>query len=543
MIYRPSILLAALLLTGSASAAEEMPPSPFGVTASLSVAGPAPVVRVQFAFPRDCVVYADHLHFATADGEEIASFNLPAPITDVDKASGEERQMFDRPFSADVQLPAPHTGNLVVRLQGCSNSVCFFPEKHLFIVTPAAVVAADKPVPAVPVVVSPKPNALSANWQAEAKHFRVIARETGYIRSADFIPFLHRSATAVVGTAPRDPLALFRRAGLVLTVLLIVGGGIALNFTPCVLPLVPVNLAIIGAGAAAGTRRQGFLHGAIYGAGMALVYGLLGLVVVLTGAKFGTLNSSVWFNAGIATIFGVLALAMFGLLNLDFSRLGGSWGNFNGAGRSRSVAAFLFGGMAALLAGACVAPVVISVLLFAADLYARGRVIGLALPFLLGIGMALPWPFAGASLTLLPRPGKWMTRVKAGFGVLILGFGVYYGHTAYELARPAHPVTDLAAAPGVGVPLVGANQSLTRALAHARRDGHRVLIDFQASWCKNCLAMETAVFPKDEVRRELENFVVIKYQAERPNESPAKEVLDHFGVLGLPTYIVLTPNP
>ncbi|MCX6895532.1 MAG: protein-disulfide reductase DsbD family protein [Verrucomicrobia bacterium] len=439
MIYRLSILLAALLLAGAAAAAEELPPSPFVVTASLSVAGPAPVVRLQFDFPKDCVVYADHLHFLTADGEEIAAINLPAPITDVDKASGEERQMFDRPFSADVQLPAPHTGDLVVRLQGCSNSVCFFPEKHLYTVTPAAVTAADKPVPAVPVVVSPKPNAFSANWRAEAKSFRVIARETGYIRSADFIPFLHRSATAAVGTAPRDPLALFRRAGLVLPVLLIVGGGIALNFTPCVLPLVPVNLAIIGAGASAGTRRQGFLHGAIYGAGMALVYGVLGLAVVLTGAKFGALNSSAWFNAGIAAVFGVLALAMFGVLNLDFSRLGGRWGDFNGAGRSRSVAAFLFGGMAALLAGACVAPVVISVLLFAADLYAKGRVIGLALPFLLGIGMALPWPFAGASLTLLPKPGKWMTRVKAGFGVLILGFGVYCARRIPSQTSPPRP--------------------------------------------------------------------------------------------------------
>ena len=38
-------------------------------------------------------------------------------------------------------------------------------------------------------------------------------------------------------------------------------GGLALNLTPCVLPMIPINLAIIGAGAQAGSRRRGFLLG------------------------------------------------------------------------------------------------------------------------------------------------------------------------------------------------------------------------------------------------------------------------------------------
>ena len=534
------ILLAALLLASNAVHAEGTQ-SPFRIAASLSTAGETPVVHFQFSFPKNCVIYADHLHFLNGDGTELIPANMPAPIMDVDKASGEERKMFDRPFTADLMLPTSGISNLVVRLQGCSNSVCFFPEKHFYTVTPDSILATEKPVATAPVVVSTRPNAASADWEAEAHHFRIIARETGYIRASDFVPFLHRSATENI-TAPADPLSRFKRAGLIVTLLLILGGGIALNLTPCVLPLVPINLAIIGAGGAARNRREGFLHGAIYGAGMALVYGILGLVVVLTGAKFGALNSSVWFNIAIAAVFGVLTLAMFGVLNLDFSRFSG--GNFTSpvTSRNRSIATFLLGSMAALLAGACVAPVVISVLLFASNLYAKGQWIGLTLPFLLGIGMALPWPFAGASLALLPKPGRWMNGVKYAFGILILGFGIYYGHTAYSLAYPPHPATDLAAAPGGGAPIIGANQSLTRALAHARADGHRVLIDFQASWCKNCLAMEATVFSQPEVQRELTNYIVVKYQAERPNESPAKEVLDYFGVLGLPTYIVLIPE-
>ena len=51
----------------------------------------------------------------------------------------------------------------------------------------------------------------------------------------------------------------------------------------------------------------------------------------------------------------------------------------------------------------------------------------LLLPFLLGLGMALPWPFAGAGLSFLPKPGGWMKWVKYSFGVLILLFAVIAG--------------------------------------------------------------------------------------------------------------------
>ena len=63
-------------------------------------------------------------------------------------------------------------------------------------------------------------------------------------------------------------------------------------------------------------------------------------------------------------------------------------------------------------------------ILLSADLYSKGTVAGLLLPFLLGVGMALPWPFAGAGLSFLPKPGKWMEKVKYGFGVLILVFAI-----------------------------------------------------------------------------------------------------------------------
>ena len=99
---------------------------------------------------------------------------------------------------------------------------------------------------------------------------------------------------------------MFEGRGPLAILLIVLVGGLALNLTPCVLPMIPINLAIIGAGAQAGSRGRGFLLGAAYGGAMALVYGVLGLIVILTAGTFGTINASPWFNLGIAVLFVVL---------------------------------------------------------------------------------------------------------------------------------------------------------------------------------------------------------------------------------------------
>ena len=387
------------------------------------------------------------------------------------------------------------------------------------------------------------PAAPSADWKTPSEDFQVMARETGYIKASDFVLFLNQAASGHVQAA-NDPLAKYKRFGIVATMCLILLGGLGLNLTPCVLPLIPINLAIIGAGKAAHSRSEGFLHGLAYGLGMSLAYGILGLAVVLTGAKFGTLNSSIWFNITIALIFLVLSLAMFDVFYIDFTRfdrlLGKKESRVAHKTRSKWLVAFTLGAIAALLAGACVAPVVISVLLMATDMHSKGLAFGLALPFLLGIGMALPWPFMGASLSFLPKPGKWMVWVKYAFGVVIILFALYYANLAYGLFKSQHGRTSLASAPGSATIVEGGDQTLAQALQDAHATGKPLFVDFAASWCKNCEAMDLTVFNQTNVQRRLKDFIVVRYQAERPNESPAKEVLDHFNVMGLPTYLVLS---
>ncbi len=511
--------------------------SPFVVTPRVERAGDVATVVVAFTVPTNHLLYSDKLHLDVAGSEAGRVFVLPEPSVIQDKFSGAEKKVFASSFEAKYSLPPGATQDLSLKVhfQGCDVAECFFPEDQEFKIstdgTVARMVDAQEEVAAT---------TSSGDWKKLAAGVTVANRGSGYLGEKDFLSFLDKSESGA-----SDGVTVVRSGffGLLFTMVLIVLGGAALNLTPCILPMIPINLAIIGAGAQAGSKKKGFALGATYAAGMAIAYGVLGLVVVLTGAKFGTLNSSPWFNLGIAAVFLVLALGMFDIVSIDLSRFQSGSAAGSVASKSKFIVAYTMGTVAALLAGACVAPVVISVLLQATALHAKGMMIGLLLPFLLGLGMGLPWPFAGAGLSFLPKPGKWMVRVKYGFGVMIVLFAAYYGHLAVGLFR--NETTMLARATGSNGAKVSAKsltEELTRAIEASSKDGRPVFVDFAASWCKNCSAMEHTTFASQTVKQRLAAFHEVRIQAEKPNESPAREVLDHFGVMGLPSYVVLKPS-
>ncbi len=372
----------------------------------------------------------------------------------------------------------------------------------------------------------------AADWQETAGRFEETARDSGYKGPAAMQDFLDQAEGRLQPETngwvqfTQDPAAFLEESGIGWTVLLILLGGLALNLTPCVLPMIPVNIAIIGAGAQSESRAKGFALGGTYGLGIAGVYGVLGLVAVLGGTGFGTLNSNPWFNLGIAAVFVLLALSMFGVIRIDFSKFqSGQQAQFG----NKFATAFVMGGIAALLAGACVAPVVLAVLLLAGNLVAQGTTAGLLLPFLLGVGMALPWPFAGAGFTFLPRPGKWMNWVKIGFGVLILLLALYYGRLGVNLLQ-----TDASGAP--------ATSDVREQLEAAHAAGEPVLLYFSAEWCKNCKQMEADTWPDPDVQKRLDAYRFVKVDATDYDQPPAADILEAFDIAGLPTYVILHPD-
>lgn len=357
----------------------------------------------------------------------------------------------------------------------------------------------------------------------------------GYMGADDFVQFIDDAETG------RASGGFFENQGFLAIMGIAIIGGLLLNLTPCVLPMIPINLAIIGAGSQAGTRRRGFMLGATYGAAMAVVYGVLGLVVIMTAGTFGAINSSPWFNVAIVIVFVLLALAMFDVINIDFSSLGSKI-RFGEQSRGTFYLAFGMGAVAALLAGACVAPVVIQVILFSSDLYAGGSTAALALPFMLGVGMALPWPIAGAGLSALPKPGAWMVRVKQAFGIFILGMAAYYGWIAYGLfaSRWVDPAEVRAS---VEAKLEeGWYADLDEGLAVAQRENKLVLIDLWATWCKNCVVMDETTLVDPAVQARLADYVKIKHQAEFPDDPPDNLLMKRIGAIGLPAYAIYRPK-
>ena len=383
------------------------------------------------------------------------------------------------------------------------------------------------PTPAVEVTEGP------VDLLARLDEFEILGTAEGFMKPEEFIAFIDRAERG------EQRKGAFEGLGPIAIVALVLVGGLALNLTPCVLPIIPINLAIIGAGAQAGSRGRGFALGGTYGLAMALVYGVLGLVVILTAGTFGTINSTIWFNAGIVVLFVVLGLAMFDVIQIDFSRFQTAF-NLGGAKQGSFVLAFGMGAISALLAGACVAPVVIQVIVYSGDQYAKGVTLALALPFFLGLGMALPWPFAGAGLSFLPKPGKWMVRVKQAMGVFILGFAAYYAYLAWEIfdARRVDPAA-VSSAMDAQISEGGWTPSLAAGLEQAIERDKLVVVDMWATWCKNCLVMDKTTFKDEAVIARLEEYVKVKYQAEDLDTSPHREILKRFNGFGLPTYAVL----
>jgi cytochrome c biogenesis protein CcdA/DsbC/DsbD-like thiol-disulfide interchange protein/thiol-disulfide isomerase/thioredoxin len=522
--------------------------------------------HVQSNKPLEDFLIPTELKFDPPEGFSVKEIVYPEPI--LIESAQQKLAVFEEKFAIGVLIaangsvaPGEYAIPASLRYQACDDEKCLPPKTiqlpiTLNVVAPgstinpanSAVIASitfsggaapapsgsdDKVPPPPPPADKPASPADSGDVLAMLDEFEVLGTAEGYMEPDKFIAFIDRAERG------EQRKGFFEGKGPLAIIALVLIGGLALNLTPCVLPIIPINLAIIGAGAHAGSRTRGFALGGTYGLAMAAVYGVLGLVVILTAGTFGTINSSIWFNAAIAVLFVVLGLAMFDVIQIDFSRFQTAF-NLGGAKKGSFVLAFGMGAISALLAGACVAPVVIQVIVYSGDQYAKGVTLALALPFFLGLGMALPWPFAGAGLSFLPKPGKWMVRVKQAMGVFILAFAAYYAYLAWEIfdARRVDPAA-VASAMDAQISEGGWTPSLAAGLEQAKREDKLVIVDMWATWCKNCLVMDKTTFKDDAVIARLDGYVKVKFQAEDLDASPARDVLKRFDGFGLPTYAIL----
>ena len=202
--------------------------------------------------------------------------------------------------------------------------------------------------------------------------------------------------------------------------------GIALTFTPCVLPMVPILSSIIVGQGGEITKLKGGSLAASYVLGTAVTYTIAGWVAGATGEQLQAYFQNAWAIGSVSVILLLLAFSMFGLYEIQMpsflqSSLQNRTQRLEG-GRMGMV--FVLGIVSALIVGACVSPLLIVALGVA--IVKGDPVLGAAIMFAMAMGMGVFLIALGLGAGyLLPKAGDWMDRVKHVFGVLLLGVAIY----------------------------------------------------------------------------------------------------------------------
>ncbi|USD37129.1 protein-disulfide reductase DsbD [Ferrimonas sp. SCSIO 43195] len=399
-----------------------------------------------------------------------------------------------------------------------------------------------------------------------------------------------QTAPAAPATEQDSLAALLSDGHLGLVLLTFFGLGILLAFTPCVFPMYPILTGIIaGQGDKLSTGRA-FALSMTYVQGMAITYSALGLVVASAGLKYQAALQHPAILIGLAVLFVVLSLSMFGVYNLQ---LPSSLQNrLNQASNSQKGGSFtgvlIMGLISGLVASPCTTAPLSGALIYVAQ---SGDLMlgGLAL-YALSMGMGAPLLLLGTSGgKLLPKAGAWMDIIKHTFGFLLIAvsimmltriwtglvadllwavwgvaFVAYLLHenrkTRFSLMQTGRyavlavallgaigyggygVVTQLQATPGSSAHhstefiRVKSLEDIDREVAKANAAGKTVMLDLYADWCIACKEFEKYTFPEPEVVARTDQMVLLQADM-TANDAIDIAVQEHYQVLGLPTIL------
>jgi len=206
-------------------------------------------------------------------------------------------------------------------------------------------------------------------------------------------------------------------------------GGLALAFTACMYPMIPILSSIIVGHGEKINRGTAFAISMAYVQSMAITFGLLGAAVALFagGVNLQAYFQSPWILIPFSLLFVALAFSMFGFYAIQMPASVQSWlSNFSNKQEGGSLHGAIFMGAAsALIIGPCAGPVIIGALAYVAA--ESDPVIGFLAMFILGNGLGLPLLAVGTlGGHVLPKAGTWMDTVKAAAGVVLLAIAILF---------------------------------------------------------------------------------------------------------------------
>ena len=240
----------------------------------------------------------------------------------------------------------------------------------------------------------------------------------------DIFEKINLSLIPITGQTNSDSISdLLEKNGLLLGLLFVFIGGLALNLTPCVYPLIPITIGFFGGQSEGNTRRLA-LMGFLFIIGLAVTYSIIGVITSLTGAVFGALLQSPIAIIIVALILIILSLSMFGVYEFKLpnnlvAKAGGAKGGYYGA--------FFMGLTLGIVAAPCIGTFVLGLVTYVAA--KQDVFFGFIMFFVLALGLGTPYLFLAifsGKIKNLPRAGEWMQAVEHIFGLILVGMAVYF---------------------------------------------------------------------------------------------------------------------
>jgi len=360
--------------------------------------------------------------------------------------------------------------------------------------------------------------------------------------------------------------------GLLLTLLGFFLGGLALNLTPCIYPLIPITVSYFGG------RDQGrgatAIHAFLYLVGLAVMNSILGVWASLSGRMVGSALQHPVVLIFMACLFIAFATSSFGLWELRLPA------GLTRAASTRFSGYFgtLFMGLTlGIIAAPCLGPFILGLLTYVAQ---KGDpIMGFLSFFTLSIGLGLPLAvlaFFSGAVSRLPFSGDWMLWIRKFMGWILIAMAAYMihfllpeewgrsslmalvplaaavhlgwldrtgaGHRRFRIFKKVFGVCVLA---GVFVFLGVATQKAEAIswvsyeeplLALAAREKKPVIVDFYADWCGPCRALDSKVFTDPEIVDLSRQFLTVRLDLTR-RQPHQDAILHRYGIKGVPTLL------
>ena len=363
--------------------------------------------------------------------------------------------------------------------------------------------------------------------------------------------------------------------GLLLTLLGLFLGGLALNLTPCIYPLIPITVSYFG-GKSNRISGKKILHGILYLSGLAVTNSFLGLSSALSGSMLGSALQNPVVLIFIALIMASLGLSFFGIWELRLPAIFTRTASKNYPGYFGT---FFMGLTLGIVAAPCLGPFILGLLTYVGQ---RGDpFLGFLYFFTLSIGMGLPLcilaVFSGA-IDHLPISGDWMIWIKKILGWVLVGMALYIisplipgdigiswplagmaaisvvhlgwidrtgsGRRTFIYFKRGICAIILALSilflvytyyTGEGIKWIPYNQEV---LSSGLKEKRPIMLEIFAEWCLPCRAMEKRAFKDPEVVSISKDILCVRMDLTR-KQSFQEEIMKRYHVRGVPTIIFI----